>query len=186
MATRKANGFTAGSQNDLAHQMIQWTTTDVEQFLINVCNAIPFNLQVIISINQLITYKSFPNEQNNIHGCSSILEGNKIDGQAFLGLNSRHLLSWGIPRLKQAQIICLLNDVGSEDYRSDIVIKSQISSRLQHLVSHKLQESQADPPSASFYWNEGSRQLSNTNNVTGKAHLFSNDLDIIRKVRILI
>lgn len=73
--------------------------------------------------------------QNGILGCGPTLAANSIDGKAFLGLNYQSLSSWEIPIIKRSKIVALLNDLGPESYRQDVIVKAQISLRLEHAIS---------------------------------------------------
>jgi hypothetical protein len=76
------------------------------------------------------------NSQNGILGCGPALATNSIDGVAFLSLNYQSLTSWTIPIIKRSKIVALLNDLGSESYRKDVVVKAHISMRLQEAISN--------------------------------------------------
>lgn len=57
------------------------------------------------------------------------------------------MLPWGIPAIKRSKILVLLNGLGSEDYRKDIAIKANISSRL-HTATSCLQINMSTTPGA--------------------------------------
>ena len=52
-----------------------------------------------------------------------------------MGLNYQSLSSWEIPIIKRSKIVALLNDLGPESYRKDVIVKAQISLRLEHAIS---------------------------------------------------
>jgi hypothetical protein len=51
-------------------------------------------------------------------------------------LNYQSLSSWAIPIIKRSKIVALLNDLGPESFRKDVIIKAHIALKLQHAISN--------------------------------------------------
>jgi len=138
MATIKSdNPLKKDSDPAFIHKIVSWSQADVDKYLIKVFIfeiiyffrlKFWFCLILILSSNLYI--------QNGILGCGPALAANSIDGVAFLSLNYQSLTSWAIPIIKRSKIVALLNDLGTESYRKDVIVKAHISMRLQQAIAN--------------------------------------------------